>query len=130
MAVHAKNPTFAELQREKVAESVKNSFSTIESESNSQGNSPSAETESSLEANAPSPAPASEQNAATTVTKQKKNVLIGIHVTEGERAELRKTFCANGFSLATAYRAAMTYVRQDLKQGKAYITENGEILRK
>ena len=56
--------------------------------------------------------------------------MIGIHVTKEEQTELRQMFCSNGFSLATAYRAAMTYLRQDISDGKAVITNNGEILRK
>ena len=62
--------------------------------------------------------------------KKPRNILIGIHVTEEERAELRKTFCSNGFSLATAYRAAMAYLQQDIEYGKAYLTANGEIRRR
>ncbi|MBQ1832275.1 MAG: hypothetical protein II114_00680, partial [Treponema sp.] len=79
--------------------------------------------------------PAQNQDAIKTVTqetgeKKRKDVLIGIHVTEDERNELRRLFCSNGFSLATAYRAAMSYLRQDIELGKAYITNNGEIFRK
>lgn len=66
----------------------------------------------------------------TNATTKKKDVLIGIHVTKEEQNELRQMFCSNGFSLATAYRAAMTYLRQDIIDGKAIITNNGEILRK
>lgn len=72
----------------------------------------------------------SNQSESMSSASPKKDVLIGIHVTNDERTELRQMFCANGFSLATAYRAAMTYLRQDILDGKAYITANGEILRK
>lgn len=72
---------------------------------------------------------------STTVTqevpkKKNKEKLVGIHVTEDEQKELRQIFCSNGFSLATAYRAAMSYLRQDMEDGKAYLTNNGEIRRK
>ena len=67
---------------------------------------------------------------ASSQNSRKKDVLIGIHVTKEEQTELRQMFCSNGFSLATAYRAAMTYLRQDISDGKAIITNNGEILRK
>lgn len=62
--------------------------------------------------------------------EKKKRVLIGIYVTPEEQAELRQMFCSNGFSLSNAYRSAMTYLRQDIEQGKAFITKNSEILRK
>ncbi len=132
MAVHAKNRSFAEIQREAIASSVKTSFSNIDS-------SPAA-TPVTTPAVETSEVKAAEENYFNSVTPQtestevkarkKKDVLIGVHVTEDERTELRQTFCSNGFSLATAYRAAMTYLRQDIEQGKAYITTNGEILRK
>ena len=116
MAVHAKNTTFAEEQKAKIMESVAATSVIAENQ----------------------PAPSSESSSFTqTVTpsqetgkKKTKDVLIGVHVTEDERTELRQLFCANGFSLATAYRAAMSYLRQDIELGKAYITNNGEIRRK
>lgn len=116
MAVHAKNTTFAEEQKAKIMESVAATSVIAENQ----------------------PAPSSESTSFTqTVTpsqetgkKKTKDVLIGVHVTEDERTELRQLFCANGFSLATAYRAAMSYLRQDIELGKAYITNNGEIRRK
>ena len=55
---------------------------------------------------------------------------INFNLSKEEQTELRQMFCSNGFSLATAYRAAMTYLRQDISDGKAVITNNGEILRK
>lgn len=134
MAVHSKNPSFAELQREKIASSVQNSF-------DSMGVVHQAEKE--IPAHTPVMPVKAEEKRETkeepavikTVTpesgeKKRKDVLIGIHVTEDERNELRKLFCSNGFSLATAYRAAMSYLRQDIELGKAYITNNGEIFRK
>ena len=118
MAVHEKNLSFAEEQKLKIAESVKNTTSISE--------------------NAIPEKKAEDNQSFKTVTIQssssqnsrKKDVLIGIHVTKEEQTELRQMFCSNGFSLATAYRAAMTYLRQDISDGKAIITNNGEILRK
>lgn len=133
MAVHAKNKSFAELQQEKIASSVQDSIGSM------MATTPQQET---TVPEPPKPAaqpittkPAEKQADIKTVTsttteKKKKDVLIGIHVTEDERNELRQMFCSNGFSLATAYRAAMTYLRQDIELGKAYITSNGEIFRK
>ncbi len=114
MAVHAKNQTFAEEQKARIMESVASS---------------------SVIADSKPEVKAVPEVFIQTVTsesgkKKTKDVLIGVHVTEDERTELRQLFCANGFSLATAYRAAMSYLRQDLELGKAYLTSNGEVRRK
>lgn len=116
MAVHAKNPTFAEEQKARIMKSVASS---------------------SVIADSKPEEPATSEvftqtvtSSADTTKKKTKDVLIGVHVTEDERTELRQLFCANGFSLATAYRAAMSYLRQDLEFGKAYLTSNGEVRRK
>lgn len=74
--------------------------------------------------------PITTSTAAGEKEEKKKRVLIGIYVTPEEQAELRQMFCSNGFSLSNAYRSAMTYLRQDIEQGKAFITKNSEILRK
>ena len=112
MAVHEKNTTFAEEQKAKILESV--ASSSVISENQAKQNQPEFT-----------------QTVTTDAKKKKtKDVLIGVHVTEDERTELRQLFCANGFSLATAYRAAMSYLRQDIELGKAYLTKNGEIRRK
>ena len=127
MAVHQKNPTFAELQKEKIASNMQSFATTL---------APSAPVQPASPVESPKEeVPAQNQDAIKTVTqetgeKKRKDVLIGIHVTEDERNELRRLFCFNGFSLATAYRAAMSYLRQDMELGKAYITSNGEIFRK
>ena len=127
MAVHQKNPTFSELQKEKIASNMQSFATTL---------APSAPVQPATQAASPKEEiPAQNQDAIKTVTqetgeKKRKDVLIGIHVTEDERNELRRLFCSNGFSLATAYRAAMSYLRQDMELGKAYITSNGEIFRK
>ncbi|MCQ2592955.1 MAG: hypothetical protein MJ188_09250 [Treponema sp.] len=118
MAVHEKNLSFAEEQKLKIAESVK-SASQI---SNNVVSEKKDEAASSFKT-------VTNESSASTTAK-KKDVLIGIHVTKEEQTELRQMFCSNGFSLATAYRAAMTYLRQDIIDGKAIITNNGEILRK
>lgn len=124
MAVHAKNQSFAEEQRQRIAESVQNS-STIANNTVTTTVTPAAKVVEKTEI---------PNNTVTTSSPdangKKKDVLIGIHVTKEEQAELRQMFCSNGFSLATAYRAAMTYLRQDILDEKAYITSNGEILRK
>lgn len=114
MSVHEKNLSFAEEQKLKIAENVKSS--------------------SQISENVISENKNGDKNNFKTVTSEentkRKDVLIGVHVTKEEQAELRQMFCSNGFSLATAYRAAMTYLRQDIIDGKALITNNGEILRK
>lgn len=117
MAVHEKNLSFAEEQKLKIAESVKNTTSLSES----------VLPEKKMEDN---PYFKTVTNQSSSSNSRKKDVLIGIHVTKEEQTELRQMFCSNGFSLATAYRAAMTYLRQDISDGKAVITNNGEILRK
>ncbi len=127
MAVHQKNPTFAELQKEKIASNMQSFATTLAPSVPVQPTSPVESPKEEI--------PAQNQDAIKTVTqetgeKKRKDVLIGIHVTEDERNELRRLFCSNGFSLATAYRAAMSYLRQDMELGKAYITNNGEIFRK
>ena len=116
MAVHEKNLSFAEEQKLKIAESVK-SASQISENIVPEKKETAAESFKTL-------------TTETGTTAKKKDVLIGIHVTKEEQNELRQMFCSNGFSLATAYRAAMTYLRQDIIDGKAIITNNGEILRK
>lgn len=116
MAVHEKNISFAEEQRKKIAESVINTTVNI--------------------------SPALREDAIAsdaviqTVTSTKaeprqkrKDVLIGVHVTEEERNDLRNMFCSKGCSLAVAYRAAMSYLKEDLAKGKAQITNNGDIIR-
>ena len=118
MAVHEKNLSFAEEQKLKIAESVKNTTSLSESVI------PEKKGEDNLSFKTVTNQSSSSQNS------RQKDVLIGIHVTKEEQTELRQMFCSNGFSLATAYRAAMTYLRQDISDGKAVITNNGEILRK
>lgn len=127
MAVHQKNPTFKELQKEKIASNMQSLATTLAPSAPVQPTSPVESPKEEI--------PAQNQDAIKTVTretgeKKRKDVLIGIHVTEDERNELRRLFCSNGFSLATAYRAAMSYLRQDMELGKAYITSNGEIFRK
>lgn len=113
MAVHEKNLSFAQEQKLKIAENVKSS--------------------SQISENVISENKLADKNSFKTVTSEenskRKDVLIGVHVTKEEQSELRQMFCSNGFSLATAYRAAMTYLRQDIIDGKALITTNGEILR-
>jgi len=86
-----------------------------------------AATQTNTETTAASPA---EAKKSDDKDEKKKRVLIGIYVTPDEQAELRQMFCSNGFSLSNAYRSAMTYLRQDIEQGKAFITKNSEILRK
>jgi len=132
MAVHSKNPSFAELQREKVAASVQESIGNITETAEPIKPAKSAVPEPKQVSAEPPKAPVNVIKTVTTESgeKKRKDVLIGIHVTEDERNELRKLFCSNGFSLATAYRAAMSYLRQDIELGKAYITNNGEIFRK
>ena len=136
MAVHEKNLSFAEEQKLKIAESVKNTTSLSESVI------PEKKVEDNLSFKTVTIFDtfkyqlllmnSSLLNAFSSVSQnsRKKDVLIGIHVTKEEQTELRQMFCSNGFSLATAYRAAMTYLRQDISDGKAVITNNGEILRK
>lgn len=120
MAVHEKNISFAEEQRRKIAESVISTASSLESKK-----------EQSDEAAAVS----SGNPFIQTVTslsetrKKRKDVLIGVHVTEEERNDLRNMFCSKGCSLAVAYRSAMSYLKEDLAQGKAKITNNGDIIR-
>lgn len=114
MAVHTKNLSFAEEQKLMIAESVK-SASQI--------------SENKIVEDTTEHFKTVTNETAKTQTK-KKDVLIGVHVTKDEQLELRQMFCSNGFSLATAYRAAMTYLKQDIIDGKAIITSNGEILRK
>ncbi len=116
MAVHEKNLSFAEEQKLKIAESVKSASQISENVIPEKKEEPVNSFKTVT-------------NDSTPTTK-KKDVLIGIHVTKEEQTELRQMFCSNGFSLATAYRAAMTYLRQDIIDGKAIITNNGEILRK
>ena len=120
MEVHEKNLSFAEEQKLKIAESVKNTTSISEN----------AIPEKKAEDNQSFKSVTIQSLSIPSSSSKKKDVLIGIHVTKDEQAELRQMFCSNGFSLATAYRAAMTYLRQDISDGKAVITNNGEILRK
>lgn len=135
MAVHSKNLSFAELQKQKISSSVQESLGYI---ADTMGNQPkpteiqSPKHEDPLKTEEIPVAIKTVTPSETTNSgeKKRKDVMVGIHVTEDERSELRKMFCSNGFTLATAYRAAMTYLRQDLEQGKAYITTNGEIIRK
>lgn len=134
MAVHAKNKSFAELQQEKIASSVQDSIGSMMATTPQQETTvpePPKPTAQPIINTKPAEKQADIKTVTSTTTeKKKKDVLIGIHVTEDERNELRQMFCSNGFSLATAYRAAMTYLRQDIELGKAYITSNGEIFRK
>ncbi len=119
MAVHEKNISFAEEQRKRIAESVINTTTNI---------SPSLKEEPSIPADS---APVT-QTVTTTKTEsrqKRKDVLIGVHVTEEERNDLRNMFCSKGCSLAVAYRAAMSYLKEDLAKGKAQITNNGDIIR-
>lgn len=129
MAVHKKNQTLSELLQQKVNTEVKESMQVVMPAVNDIKT-----VTPQVPAEPEKPADTAEepkQEAKTeTATKKRKDVLIGIHVTDDERNELRKMFCSNGFSLATAYRAAMTYLRQDIELGKAYITSNGELIRK
>ncbi len=118
MAVKEKNLSFAEEQKLKIAESVKSASQISE-------NAAEEKKETYLGLNKTVTTPVS-----TVRSEGKKDVLIGIHVTKEEQAELREMFCSKGFSLATAYRAAMTYLRQDILNDKACLTNNGEILRK
>lgn len=122
MAVHAKNPTFAEEQKAKIMESV--ASSSIMAEAAKPAATPVSTTSEKTETFIQTVTP------DNTPKKKTKDVLIGVHVTDDERTELRQMFCSNGFSLATAYRAAMSYLRQDIELGKAYITNNGEIRRR
>lgn len=117
MTHEKKNLSFAEEQKMRIAESVKSA--------------------SQISENGVSETTVVPVNSFKTVTNpeypvstKKKDVLIGIHVTKDEQTELRQMFCSNGFSLATAYRAAMTYLKQDIIDGKAVLTNNGEVLRK
>lgn len=118
MTHEKKNLSFAEEQKLKIAESVKSASQISEN----------VVPEKKEEPHEPFKTVTNETSTSTTA--KKKDVLIGIHVTKEEQNELRQMFCSNGFSLATAYRAAMTYLRQDIIDGKAIITNNGEILRK
>lgn len=144
MAVHSKNPSFAELQKQKIASSVQESFGSISNTVelpkatapiqpevvNQQKEESPHNTTVEKSADKDDIKTVTQSASANSGEKKRKDVMVGIHVTEDERSELRKMFCSNGFTLATAYRAAMTYLRQDLEQGKAYITTNGEIFRK
>ena len=122
MAVHAKNPTFAEEQKAKIMESV--ASSSIMAEAAKPAATPVSTTSEKTETFIQTVTP------DNTPKKKTKDVLIGVHVTDDERTELRQIVCSNGVSLATAYRAAMSYLRQDIELGKAYITNNGEIRRR
>lgn len=117
MTHEKKNLSFAEEQKQKIAESVKSASQISE-------NIIPEKTEN----------PVTSFKTVTTsddsVATKRKDVLIGIHVTKDEQTELRQMFCSNGFSLANAYRAAMTYLKQDIINGKAVLTNNGEVLRK
>ena len=128
MAVREKNPSFADLQREKINSSVESMYKSIVKTTEPEKNPP--EIVENHPAEPEKPAAAIKTVTPEPGEKKRKDVLIGIHVTEDERNELRRLFCSNGFSLATAYRAAMSYLRQDIELGKAYITNNGEIFRK
>lgn len=118
MTHEKKNLSFAEEQKLKIAQSVQAASQISENVVPEKKEEPAASFKT-----------VTNDTPATTAAK-KKDVLIGIHVTKEEQNELRQMFCSNGFSLATAYRAAMTYLRQDIIDGKAMITNNGEILRK
>lgn len=118
MAVHEKNLSFAEEQKLKITQSVQSASQISENVVQEKSEEPKADFKTVT------------TDTNTSTTAKKKDVLIGIHVTKEEQNELRQMFCSNGFSLATAYRAAMTYLRQDIIDGKAIITNNGEILRK
>lgn len=120
MTHEKKNLSFAEEQKLKIAQSV-------QSASQISGNIIPEKKEESTDS---FKTVTNDSNTNATTATKKKDVLIGIHVTKEEQNELRQMFCSNGFSLATAYRAAMTYLRQDIIDGKAIITNNGEILRK
>lgn len=117
MAVHEKNLSFAEEQKQKIAESVKSASQISENVIPEKKEEPVKSFKTVT-------------NPEDPVSTKKKDVLIGIHVTKDEQTELRQMFCSNGFSLATAYRAAMTYLKQDIIDGKAVLTNNGEVLRK
>lgn len=129
MAVHAKNQTLSELLQQKINTEVKESMQVVMPDVNDIKT-----VTPQVPAEPEKPVKMAEEpkqeSKTETATKKRKDVLIGIHVTDDERNELRKMFCSNGFSLATAYRAAMTYLRQDIELGKAYITSNGELIRK
>ncbi|MCR5218646.1 hypothetical protein [Treponema sp.] len=137
MAVHQKNPSFADLARAKVNNEIQESMAAYIPEAipekgpfiQNDIKSVTSPADSTQQGAGESAAENSDSKAAVA-SKKRKDVLIGIHVTDDERNELRKMFCSNGFSLATAYRAAMTYLRQDIELGKAYITSNGEVIRK
>lgn len=119
MAVHEKNISFAEEQRRKIAESVISTASSLESKK-----------EQSDKAAVSSGNPFIQTVTSLSETRKKrKDVLIGVHVTEEERNDLRNMFCSKGCSLAVAYRSAMSYLKEDLAQGKAKITNNGDIIR-
>ena len=117
MTHEKKNLSFAEEQKQRIAESVKSASQISEN----------VVSETTV---APATSFKTVTNPEDPVSTKKKDVLIGIHVTKDEQTELRQMFCSNGFSLATAYRAAMTYLKQDIIDGKAVLTNNGEVLRK
>ncbi len=132
MAVHSKNMSFAEEMKQNISASVQNTAS-IASETMS--SSPVAENLviARSDVKPSTVTPVVTQTVTSRQTEEpsaKKRVLIGVYVTPEEQSELRQMFCSNGFALSQAYRSAMTYLRQDIELGKAFITKNGEILRK
>ena len=129
--VHEKNISLAEQIKQQAAASVQQAATVAENTMKDHSEAPAQKPEKVTQT------PASSVSFTQTVTPSereetpsKKRVLIGVYVTPDEQAELRQMFCANGFALSKAYRSAMTYLRQDIELGKAYITKNGEILRK
>lgn len=67
---------------------------------------------------------------AKAAVEKKGESVIGIRVSNAERIRLNAMFGSKGYSLAGAYKAAMTYLRQDIELGKAIITDDTEIIRK
>lgn len=123
MAVQEKNVSFAEEQKNLIGRNVKDSILNMQSLNKTEPPQIFTQTVTSQK-EVPSTL------LTSSASKQKrKDVLIGVHVTEEERNDLRTMFCAKGCSLAVAYRAAMNYLREDIAQGKATITNNGDVIR-
>lgn len=131
--VHEKNISLAEQIKQQAAASVQQAAAVAENTMKDHSEDPAQKTEKVTQASASSVSftqTVTPSESEREETPSKKRVLIGVYVTPDEQAELRQMFCANGFALSKAYRSAMTYLRQDIELGKAYITKNGEILRK
>lgn len=130
--VHEKNISLAEQIKQQAAASVQQAAAVAENTMKDHSEDPAQKPEKVTQS-APSVSftqTVTPSESEKEETPSKKRVLIGVYVTPDEQAELRQMFCANGFALSKAYRSAMTYLRQDIELGKAYITKNGEILRK